>query len=146
MMRLALLLDRRYAPYQKWLGTAFAQSRHPDDLPTHLAGAVHAPNIAARESALASAYAALARRHNGAGLTSALDPAPRTYHDRAAQVLMADRFTDACLATIDDPVLKALPLIGAIDQVIDNTDVLSEPERYRQLASLYDGSVRSPSQ
>lgn len=59
---------------------------------------------------------------------------------------MADRFTDACLATIDDPVLTALPLIGAIDQVVDNTDVLSQPERYRQLASLYDGSVRSPPQ
>ncbi len=145
MMRLALLLDRRYAPYQKWLGTAFARGGHPDDLPAHLAGAVHAPNIAARESALTSAYAALARRHNDAGLTGALDPAPRMYHDRPAQVLMADRFTDACLATIGDPVLRALPLIGAIDQVVDSTDVLSEPERYRQLASLYDGSGRRPS-
>lgn len=145
MMRLALLLDRRYAPYQKWLGTAFARGRHPDDLPTHLAGAVHAPNTAARESALALAFAALARRHNDTGLTSALDPALRTYHDRPAQVLMADRFTDACLATIDDPGLRALPLIGAIDQVVDSTDVLSVPERYRQLATLYDGPRRRSS-
>lgn len=41
MMRLALLLDRRYAPYHKWLGTAFARG---DDLPAQLAGVVHAPD------------------------------------------------------------------------------------------------------
>ena len=35
MMRLALLLDQTYAPYQKWLGTAFARLSHTDGLPTH---------------------------------------------------------------------------------------------------------------
>ena len=93
---------------------------------------------------MALAYAALARRHNDAGLTVALDPTPRTYHDRPARVLMADRFADACLATINNPALRALPLIGAIDQVVDSTDVLSVPQRYRRLASLYAEAAGGP--
>jgi len=137
MMRLALLLDRRYAPYSKWLGTAFARARHGDGLPKYLAGALHAPDVAARGSALAAAYTALARRHNHAGLTRPLDPATGSYHERPAQVLMADRFAEACLATVTDPALRTLPLIGAVDQVVDNTDVLSNPAIYRRLAGLY---------
>jgi len=41
---------------------------------------------------------------------------------------MADRFTDACLTTVTDPALRALPLIGGVDQVADSTDVLQVPQ------------------
>jgi hypothetical protein len=136
-MRLALLIDRRYAPYQKWLGTAFARARHEDDLPRHLAAAVAARDVAARESALAGAYTQLARRHNEAGITEPLDTAIRSYHQRPAQVLMADRFADACLVTVTDPALCDLPLVGAVDQAVDSVDLLSAPQRWRRLVALY---------
>jgi hypothetical protein len=96
MMRLALMLDRRYAPYQKWLGTAFARGQHGDGLPEHLTEAVHARDVTARESTLAEAYTALARRHNDAALTDSVNVAlssssltssepghPPTKHDRS---------------------------------------------------------------
>jgi hypothetical protein len=137
MMRLALLMDRRYAPYQKWLGSAFAGGRHPDNLPSHLAGALSAADTTARESALSSAYTALAERHNDTELTNPLDSGTGSYHDRPARVLMADRFTEACLATVDDSELRELPLIGSVDQVVDNADVLQNPGLYRRLAALY---------
>lgn len=137
MMRLALLLGRSYAPYQKWLGTAFTRREHPDGLPERLGEALHARDVTARESALAEAYSALARRHNSAALTDRIGPSTTTYHGRPARVLMADRFTEACLATVTDPMLLALPLIGAVDQVADSTDVLSNPRTYRRLASVY---------
>jgi hypothetical protein len=57
----------------------------------------------------------------------------RTYHERPAQVLMADRFAHACLATVTDPALRDLPLVGAVDSV----DLLSEPQRWRRLAAPY---------
>lgn len=136
-MRLALMIDRRYAPYQKWLGTAFARGRHEDDLPRYLSAAVAARDAVARESALAGAYIALARRHNQARLTEPLDTGIRTYHQRPAQVLMADRFADACLATVTDPALRALPLVGAVDQAVDSVDLLSAPQQWRRLAALY---------
>ena len=50
---------------------------------------------------------------------------------------MADRFTDALLATIDDEALRRLPLIGGIDQHTDSTDVLDDPRVFRRTASLY---------
>ena len=139
LVRLALLLDRRYAPYAKWLGTAFARGRHLDGLPDHLRAAVHAPDLAAREAALGLAYGALARRHADAGLIPPLDPSTGDYHGRPARVLMADRFTAALLDTVADPALRALPVIGAVDQVVDSTDVLSSPPLYRATGVLYPG-------
>jgi hypothetical protein len=50
---------------------------------------------------------------------------------------MADRFTDALLDTVTEPALLALPLIGAIEQVVDSTDVLEAPRQYRRLSALY---------
>lgn len=137
IMRLALLLDRRYAPYQKWLGTAFAAIAHDDDLPSQLAGALHAPDAPRREAALAGAYTAIARRHNATGLTDPLPTTTGSFHSRPAAVLMADRFGEACAATVSDPTLNRLPLIGAVDQVVDSTQVLSTPTTYRRLAALY---------
>jgi hypothetical protein len=136
-MRLALLLGRRYAPYQKWLGTAFARLPHTDGLPEQLARAVEASDLAARETALAQAYTALGRRHNAAGITAEVDVAIGSYHGRPGQVLMADRFADACLATVSLPELRKLPLIGSVDHVVDSTDVLESPEHFRRLAGLY---------
>ena len=136
-MRLALLIDRRYAPYQKWLGTAFARGRHADDLPRRLASVVAARDFTARESALAGAYTCLAQRHNEAGITERVDPSIRNYHTRPAHVLMAERFADACLATVADPWIRDLPLIGAVDQAVDSVDLLIAPRLWRRLASLY---------
>ncbi|MEP6851445.1 MAG: DUF4037 domain-containing protein [bacterium] len=139
-MRLALLLERRYAPYQKWLGTAFARLPHSDGLPACIEAAVHAGDAAAREAALAAAYQRLGERHNRTGLTAPLDPMPRTYYDRPARVLRADRFAAACFDTVNDDALRRLPPIGSVDQVVDSVDVLSSPGRYRRLIALYDGS------
>jgi hypothetical protein len=139
MMRLALLLERRYAPYGKWLGTAFAAVHDTDGLRGNLDRAVAAGGVREREEALADAWTALGHRHNASGLTGPVPVTIGTYHDRPAQVLMAGRFADALLATVTDPALRGLPPIGGIDQVIDNTDVLTTPALYRRLAALYAG-------
>lgn len=93
--------------------------------------------VGPRQDALAQAYRSVASRHNAAGLTAPIDPTLRDYHSRPARVLMADRFADACFATVTDPALRAVPPVGAIDQVVDSTDVLESPQLYRRLASLY---------
>jgi hypothetical protein len=137
LMRLALLQARTYAPYSKWLGTAFTRLGHPDGLDVALAAALAAESYADREQALVTAYELVARRHNALGITDELDPAPRPFHDRPALVLDAGRFAEACLATVSDPQLKSYGLIGSIDQFADNTDVLSNPIAFRKLISVY---------
>ena len=144
IMRLGLMLRKRYAPYQKWLGTAFGRAGPDDDLPAQLDVVTRAVRISDRENALAAAYTALAGRHNRTGLTAPVDPAVRGYYQRPARVLMADRFTQACLATVTEPALLTLPLIGGIDQVVDSGDVLQSPASCRRLAPLYAAIDPSP--
>jgi hypothetical protein len=147
IMRLALLLERRYAPYQKWLGTAFAAIPRSDGLPSQLADALHASDATRREAALAGAYTAIAHRHNATCLTDPLATTTGPFYSRPAAVLMAGRFGDATAATVTDPRLRALPRIGAVDQIVDNAQVLSTPSTYRRLAGLFGdtltGSVAS---
>lgn len=138
LMRLALLMERAYAPYTKWLGTAFARLGHPDGLDQDLREALDARALEDRERALTTAYEKVGRRHNELGITEPVDPAPRPFFDRPAMVLDAGRFVAACRREVEDPWLKGLELVGSIDQFADNTDVLSNPVVSRRLTAIYE--------
>ena len=137
LMRLALLLGRRYAPYQKWLGTAFARLPHADALPSLLLRATRATDLDVREGAHAAADLARAEQHNQTRRTDPVPATVRDYFSRPARVLMADRFTDALLATVDDDDIRRLPLIGAVDQHTDCADLLQNPAVFCRTAALY---------
>ncbi|MDU0290506.1 DUF4037 domain-containing protein, partial [Saccharothrix longispora] len=130
LMRLRLLLDRRYPPYSKWLGSAFA--RYADLVPV-LRSVLAAGDWRERERHLAAAYESVAATCDALGLAEPVDPATRPFHDRPFRVLRADRFTRALRAAVTDPEVAALPLVGAVDQYVDSTDVLSHPDRARAL-------------
>jgi len=131
LMRLCLLMERRYPPYGKWLGSAFARTARAPALTPDLTAALTAADWHTREHHLVRAYEAVAAAHNELGLTAPVDPATRPYHTRPFQVLHAERFTAALTARITDPAIRSLPVIGAVDQFVDSTDVLSDPELTR---------------
>jgi hypothetical protein len=137
-MRLAFLLERRYAPYSKWLGSAFARLDAAATLGPALADVLTADSYAPREDALVRVVEELAERHNALGVTAPVDPTVRPFHSRPFRVLGSARFVDACLARISDPWLRSLPLIGGVDQVSDSTDVLEDPQVFMRTAVLYD--------
>ena len=124
LMRLCLLMHRRYPPYSKWLGSAFASLAEATAMVPSLAGAIAATTYRDRESHLSDAYEATAALHNRLELTEPLETAVRNYYDRLYKVPDAGRFSHALLERIIDPRIHALPLIGAVDQHIDNTDAL----------------------
>ncbi|GAA4524025.1 DUF4037 domain-containing protein [Amycolatopsis samaneae] len=124
LMRLTLLIHRRYPPYSKWLGSTFARIPFAATLTPVLTAALGATTWREREQHLATAYSAIAGQHNRLGLTEPVDPSTRHYHDRPFQVLRAERFSQALLAGITDAELRGLPLTGAVDQFADNTDLL----------------------
>lgn len=124
LMRLVLLMERRYPPYSKWLGSAFSQVGAAEELTPHLIAALAATDWKTRERHLVPAYERIAGLHNGLALTESVDPATRPYHGRPFQVLHADRFTDALRRAVQDPQIRALPLTGAVDQFVDSTDAL----------------------
>jgi uncharacterized protein DUF4037 len=120
LMRLCLLLERRYPLYGKWSGSQFSALPDAPDLLPVLA----ATDWRDREHHLARAYETVAVKQNALGLTDPVDPTTRPYHDRPFQVLHAERFADALRATITDPGVAALSWRGAVDQHVDNTDAL----------------------
>ncbi|HXZ63135.1 MAG TPA: DUF4037 domain-containing protein [Streptosporangiaceae bacterium] len=125
LMRLVLLAQRRYPPYGKWLGTAFARTPVGADLAPLLAAAISAPGWPDRERSLCAAYEAAARLHNTLGVTAPLDPAVRpNFYDRPFRISDAGRFVGALRDRIGDETVRSLPLIGAVDQFVDSTDAI----------------------
>ena len=138
LMRLGLLMRRRYPPYSKWLGTAFARLPDAARLVPPLAAAVSATRWPARERSLVQALEAAAAWHNELGLTGLLDTAARGFFDRPYQVLEAGRFAAALRDEVADPRIRHLPATGAVDQFVDSTDALRNVESMRAVvAAIY---------
>lgn len=137
-VRLAFLVERRYAPYAKWLGTAFARLRLATTLREPLTAALAADDWRAREDAVCRAGEVLAAATNALGLyPDPPEPTRRRFHGRDIQVLDGGRFTTALAAAITDPAAAALPLLGGIDQFADSTDVLSDPATCQRLRPVW---------
>ncbi len=141
VMRLCFLMERRYAPYTKWFGTAFSQLEAAPVLTPSLQGVLRSRTWQERERHLCAAYEAVAHIHNALRITDRLAEHVSFFHDRPFRVIHGGRFTTAIIDAIDDPEVRDLVnrvgMIGAIDQVTDNVDVLSGPGQYVKFRALY---------
>ena len=136
LMRLVLLMERRYPPYSKWLGTAFSRTAGGSELQPVLTAGLAATTWPERERSMSAAYEAAARLHNKTGLTPPLDPAVRpAYYDRPYQVPDSAGFIRALHDQVSDEQVRALPLIGAADQFLDSTDALGSATLRRAVAA-----------
>jgi hypothetical protein len=142
LMRLGFLLERRYAPYAKWLGSAFARLAGAADLRPFLDGALAARSWRERERYLGDAYSVVAAMHNRLVLTDPLPTAVSPYHGRPFLVIHGERFAAAIRAGIRDPRVLALPPnVGSVDQFVDSTDVLSRAGRRPRLKAVFGGDA-----
>lgn len=131
LMRLCLLLDRRYPPYSKWLGTAFSRSAAGPAVGPPLRAALAAADWPARQQHLSQALLAVAAAHNQLGLTAPVPAVMRPFWDRPYLVLDSGQFATALRAAIQDPAIRALPMAGAVDQFIDSTDAVADAATLR---------------
>lgn len=115
LMRLCLLMDRRYPPGNEWLGSAFARTSAGPRLTPVLTAALAATDWRSRGQHLAAAYETVASLHNQLELTDPVDPATGTQPGTPYRLLRAERFTKALVARIYDPAVQALPTAGATD-------------------------------
>jgi len=150
VMRLALLQERQYAPYDKWLGTTFSRLRTASRLELALDRLVAAADYPSMEEALVEAMEEAACRHNALGMTGQLEPRAAPYavgiNDavRPYRVLNAIRFSRACREAITNPALRRLEPIGAIDQVANPSDLLIHfTDLPRRLRITYRELLRS---
>jgi hypothetical protein len=142
LMHLCFLLERRYAPFLKWFGSAFAQLDCAAELLPPFSQAVQAESWQARQAHLTAAYEFVARKHNALGITPPLAAKVSPYHSRPFLVIHADRFVDALRAEIESAEVLALPEhLGSVDQFLDSIDALGYLDR---LDALYDqGEIES---
>lgn len=131
VMRLCLLLGRRYAPYSKWLGSAFSRLEVASDLGPLLRGVLAAPDYPTLERYLGDAYELVANLQNRAELAEWVDPSSRPYYGRPYRVLRAERFAQVLARGLTDPALRSLPLVGSVDQWADSTDFIGRQDVIR---------------
>ena len=137
IMRLCFLMERQYAPYPKWFGTAFQQLNSATTLTPILRQALSANNWQERQAYLGTVYEVIATRHNQLTLTEPLPEKTTPFFGRPFRVIGGEKFSRAICGRITDPVLHRLPLIGSIDQISDNTDLLSDPRWRLALRNLW---------
>jgi len=135
------LMERVYAPYPKWFGTAFRRLKCASAITPHLESALRAPEWKERESHLVPAYEIIATMHNELGVTEPLAQKSDTFFGRPFKVIeLIGGFSKTIAGCIEDPDVKRIAergLIGSIDQISDNTDVVSQSKWRRTLRELY---------
>ena len=83
-MRLCFLLERQYAPYSKWFGTASRSSTRP-----------RSSRRSSKAASLAWPMKRSRCRHNALGITDPVEPTLRPYYGRPFLVIRGERFVTA---------------------------------------------------
>lgn len=138
LMRLCFLMEKQYAPYSKWFGSAFARLPISTGLAEVLDGVLKATTWPDREACLSQAYEIVAKHHNSLGITEPLNERVTTYFGRPYQVIFASRFADAIRALITDEDIKKIEAnIGSVSQFSDTPDVYDNLGVCERLKMLY---------
>ncbi|HEX4256306.1 MAG TPA: DUF4037 domain-containing protein [Streptosporangiaceae bacterium] len=136
LLRLALLVHRRWAPYEKWLGTAVRGLPDGAALTGFLTAATSAPDRGSREEAMAAAAEIIldVQRDRGVPVPR---PAFNQYWDRPYPHVNPSVIR-SLQAGIKDPDLTRLPAeLGSIEQWCGDVELLARPSRRIALAAAY---------
>ncbi|MFW9958547.1 MAG: DUF4037 domain-containing protein [Candidatus Odinarchaeota archaeon] len=139
IMKLCFLMEKQYAPYIKWFGTAFSRLKSAGILTPILMRVFEATSWENRQKHLVKAYEIVAGMHNDLGITKSMKTKVSHFHNRPFLVICADDFADAIYETIQDKGVLSLPkFLGGVDQFVNSTDVLSKPKRYPKLRNMFE--------
>lgn len=142
LMRLCFLMERRYAPYPKWFGKAFSLLDCAGELTPFFQKVLSAKTWQEREEFLVKAFEFVAGMHNSLKITEPLPAKVARFFDRPFLVIhLGGNFAGAIAKRISAPKIKQLAqktLIGGVDQISDNTDILSDPVWRPVLRQFYE--------
>ena len=136
---LCFLMEKRYAPYPKWLGRAFSELDCGPRLIPILRAVQRAADFRVRERHLCAAYELLNEMHNGLGLTAPISPSVAEFHERGFRVSAGWRYCQALTEGIhaaEVAAIAARSLIGGIDLFSDSTDLREATHLRADIAAL----------
>jgi hypothetical protein len=142
LMRLAMLLERRYAPYPKWFGSSFSRLPCATGLSPLLEQILTASDWREREEHILSAVRFLAELQLAKKVPGALAPEEGALLGRPFRFIDTVKLSDGIRAEIADEQLGRLPNFGGADQFLGNF-VLAVPSWSSAAASaLFEAVLR----
>jgi hypothetical protein len=141
LMKLCFMIERRYAPYRKWLGTAFSRLKCGPELGPVLREALLAEFWKEREEALYRAYEIVARLFNELKIAEPLSESMRD-NDRPYRVIDGGRFSEAMRRAIKSEELQGINGSwgfkgGSINQLIESDHDLAYVQFCQKFKCLY---------
>jgi hypothetical protein len=119
LMRLCFLIERQYAPYSKWFGTAFSRLSCGPSIGPLFDEVLRAESWERREEALSAAYRAVGELHNRLAITAPVALGVEQLWGRPFEVVWGD-FPRALSDEIRDPEVRRIAErwpVGGIEQV-----------------------------
>lgn len=139
LMKLCFLMERRYAPYSKWFGTAFQQLDCAKELNPVLMQVLQAPDWKLRQELLAQAYEIVARMHNSLGITIPLREKVSRYYGRPYLVIGDGRYGEELRKSITGEETRNVHYqLGSVNQFVDSNDTLNDLNLCKKLKELYE--------
>lgn len=141
---LAFLIEKKYPPYNKWLGTALKELTIGAEL-ISLADRVRvARSWPEQEDALVTAYQLVANRHNQDQTLPPIPTEVTTFHSRPYRMIDMEGIVRVLREAVEDPLVRQLSLVEcAVWQMVTYDAALYSPtfpRAYREL--IQSGALR----
>ena len=137
LMRLCFLMERKYAPYIKWFGSAFAELECGPELGPIFKDVLKSVTWKERESNLARAYRVIARMHNALRITRPIPEDVQNYHGRPYLVFEPPDVRDILVSFTDEEVKAIKHGLGSVNQFVDSTNQFSNKALVEMLKAIY---------
>ena len=137
LMRLCFLMEKQYAPYSKWFGTAFLKLESAKKLAPILDNTLVASNWKERQEYLSQAYEYVAQMHNALQITESISTNVSEFYDRPYLVIHGDMFAQKIREQIQDRDISNLKPIGSINQITHSVDILEDNDLLKKAKNFY---------
>lgn len=138
LMYLCFVMERKYAPYSKWFGTAFARLDCAKKLNPIFEKTLQAKSLKDREKFLAEAYEVVAGLHNALKITPPIEEKSILYFGRPFLVFGDESVVEKLKAAITDEEVRNIKHdLGSINQFIDSNSQLNDVSFCAKLKQLY---------
>ncbi|HET9712075.1 MAG TPA: DUF4037 domain-containing protein [Pyrinomonadaceae bacterium] len=138
LMQLCFLMEQKYAPYSKWLGTAFSRLKCSAELGPMFREVLIVTSWKEREARLARVYEVIARLHNELQITEPIDEKV-SEHGRSYLILHGYRFGTAIWQNITCEEIKRMGFFGgSVNQLVESNDEISNVKLCQKLRVLYE--------
>jgi hypothetical protein len=136
IIQLGFLIERQYVPFAKWLEKSFEKLNCSKTLTPYLSKITRSTDSKSRYQNLCRAFEVLASLHNSLSITRPISAECRKWHDRPFRAIYGGQVAATIVGSIGNVEMRSMArkgLIGNIDQISDNTEILENPSLRSEL-------------